>query len=358
MKPSVTATRSAPRPVPRYTALGYTQQNAPGWIGVSRGAALGIAVITTLNLLEVFAFSTSAIHNWLCDFRMITQPLSIAVLAMLATATLMYSVKPALPVTVWMATIVLVSIVAVFAGWELWEITQRVPENLRQTAMSRPLGIVMLLAVAGMGILVGDSPASYGRSSLLIIGGSSILAVLGFAIVTLQSGSIGDPLPSDAAPAILILGCAVESDGTPSEALADRMATGDKLFLDGHGKMLVLSGGPTEGTVTESAAMKKRALEAGVPETALVLDAAGINAANSVHFVAGLPELRVDRRIIVVSHWYQLARIRMLGRQAGLQVIAIPAEQQHALFDQNRLYVQEVAAFLKTCLESARKLAQ
>ena len=43
----------------------------------------------------------------------------------------------------------LVSIVAVFAGWELWEVTQRVPENLRQTAMSRPLGILMLLARIG-----------------------------------------------------------------------------------------------------------------------------------------------------------------------------------------------------------------
>ena len=48
----------------------------------------------------------------------------------------------------------------------------------------------------------------------------------------------------------------------------------------------------------------------------------------------------------------------MLGRQAGLQVIAVPAEQQHALFNQNRLYAQEVAAFLKACCESARKLAQ
>ncbi|MBC7967097.1 MAG: YdcF family protein [Fuerstia sp.] len=358
MKPAAPAARPAPRPAPQYTRQGYAQQNAPGWIGVSRGTALGIAIITTLNLLEVFAFSTSAVHNWLCDFRMITQPLSIAILAMLATATLMYSVKPALPVTVWMATIGLVSIVVVFAGWELWEVTQRVPENLRQTAMSRPLGILMLFAVAGMGILVGDSPASYGRSSLLIIGGSSILTVMGFAVVTLQSGSIGDPIPSDAAPAILILGCAVESDGTPSEALTDRMATGDKLFLDGHGKLLVLSGGPSEGSVTESAAMKKLALAAGVPETKLLLDSAGINAADSVRYAAALPELKDDRRIIVVSHWYQLARIRMLGRQAGLQVIAVPAEQQHALFNQNRIYAQEVTAFLTTCFKSAARLVQ
>jgi len=347
-------------PAPRYTVQGYTTQNAPGWISVSRGAALGIAIITTFNLLEVFAFNTSAVSNWLCNFRMITQPLCIAILAMLATAMLMYSVKPGLPGSVWMAAIGLVTLVAVFVSWELWEVTQRVPENLRQTAMSRPLGILMLLAVAGMGVLVGDSPAVYGRSSLLTIAGSSLLAVMGFIVVTLQSGSMGDPIPSDAAPAILVPGCTVDSDGTPSEALTDRVATASKLQVDGHGKMLVLSGGPGpgEGTVTESAAMQKLALEAGVPETALLLDPAGMSIETSIQFAAALPELQDDRRIIVVSHWYQLARIRMLGRQAGLQVIAVPAEQQHALFDQNRLYAQEVAAFIRTCFRSARKLAQ
>ena len=345
-------------PPPRYATQGYAVQNAPGWTSVSRGAALGIAVITTFNLLEVYVFRTSAVNNWLCNFRMITQPLCIAILAMLSTALLMYSMKPVLPGVVWMATIGLITILVVFAGWELWEITQRVPENLRQTAMSRPLGVLMLLAVAGMGILIGDSPAAYGKASLLTIAGSSVLTVLGFVVVTLQSGSIGDTLPADAAPAILVLGCTVESDGAPSEALTDRMTTGSKLHLDGHGKLLILSGGPGEGNVTESQAMQKLALEAGVPETALLLDSAGINAANSLRFAAALPELQDDRRIIVVSHWYQLARIRMLGRHAGLQVIAIPAEQQHALFNQNRIYAQEVTAFLKTSCEPAGKLMQ
>ena len=343
---------------PRYATQGQAAQNAPGWISVSRGAAFGIAVITAVNLVDVFVFGTSAVNNWLCNFRMITQPLSIAILAMLSTALLMYSMKPVLPGPVWMATIGLVTIVVVFAGWELWEITQRVPEDLRQTAMSRPLGILMLLAVAGMGILIGNSPASYGRASLLTIAGSSVLTVLGFVIVTLQTGSIGDTLPADAAPAILVLGGTVESDGAPSEAMTDRMMTAGKLHLDGHGKLVIIPGGPGEGAVTESQAMQKLAMEAGVPETALLLDSASISAADSLQFVATLPELEDDRRIIVVSHWYQLARIRMLGRHTGLQVIAIPAEQQHALFNQNRLYAEEVMAFLKTCCEPAVKLIQ
>ena len=347
-----------PAATPRYTPQGYGVQNAPGWISVSRGAALGITIITAFNLLEVFTYNTSAVNNWLCNFRMVTQPLSIAILAMLATALFMYSMKPALPGTVWMATIVLVTIIALFAGWELWEVTQRVPEALRQTAMSRPLGILMLLAVAGMGILVGDAPVAHGKASLLTISFGCILTVLGFVVVTLQSGSIGDPIPGDAAPAILVLGCTVDSDGAPSEALADRVATGSKLQVDGHGKLLVLSGGPGKGSVTESQAMQKLALECGVLQSAIQIDPAGISVINSLQFAAALPELTDDRRVIVVSHWYQLARIRMLGRQAGMQVIAIPAAQEHALFDQNRLYAQEVVAFMKSCFGSAGRMAQ
>jgi len=348
MKPGTTA--------PQYTAQGYAVQNAPGWINVSRGAALGIGVIATFNLIEVFAFNTSAVDNWLCNFRMITQPLSIAILSMLATALLLYSMKPSLPGPVWMATLALVAIVAVFSGWDVWDVTQQIPENLRQTAMSRPLGVLMLVAVAGMGILVGDSPAMHSKSSLLIIAASGMLTVLGFVVVTLQSGSVGDPVPSDAVPAILVLGCPEDSDGKPSEALTDRMATGNQLSLEGHARLLVLSGGPGEGSVTESDAMQKLALEAGVLETAIVLDPGGISAAHSIQFASEMAEIRDDRRIVVVSHWYQLARIRMLGRHAGLQVIAVPAKQQHALFDQNRIYAREVAAFLQTCLEPAKKL--
>lgn len=342
--------------IPGYTSTGHAIRNPPGWINVSRGAALGLALITAFNLTEVLALNTSAVNNWLCDFRVMTQPLCIAILAMLATALLMYSITPTLPGSVWMAASGVTVLVAVFAGWDLWDVVQRVPENLRQTAMSRSLGILMLLAVAGIGILFGNSPAASGNLSILTLGGSCLLTVLGFVIVTLQSGSIGDPVPSDAVSAILVLGCGLSSDGTPSEALTDRVATASKLQIDGHGKRLILSGGPGEGWNSESAAMKELAVKNGIPEAALLPAPGGNSASHAIQFVAGLPELKDDRHIIVVSHWYQLARIRMLGRRAGIQVFAVPAEQQHALADQNRLYAEEVAAFVQACIEPAKKL--
>ncbi len=343
------------QPVPS-TARGFAGQHAPGWISVSRGAALGISIVAAFNLCEVLQCQTSAVTNWFCNFRMIPQPLCLAVLAMLATALLMYSIKPALPGSVWMAGIAMISLLAVFTGWDLWEVTQRVPENLRQTAMSRPLGVLMLLSVAGMGIMAGDSPSARGRSSILTIALSCLLSILGFGVITLQSSSMRDTLAKEPAPAILVVGCDVGADGTPSEALADRMSTACRVLLDGHAKMMILSGGPGEGTVTETQAMRKLAIQAGVSETQLVLDSTGIGIPHSIQFAAALPELQAERRIIVVSHWYQLARIRLVARQAGFEVYAVPAEQQHALFQQNTLYAREITAFLKACCEPAKRL--
>jgi vancomycin permeability regulator SanA len=350
MKPSATT--------PRYTSQGYGAPNAPGWIGVSRGAALGLACIAAFNLFEIFAFNTSAVHNWLLSFRMIAQPLCIAVLSMLATALFMYAMKPGLPGAVWLATTCLVAFVTAFVGWDLWEVNQNSPENLRQTAMSRSLGVLMLLAVAGMGILVGDSNAVHTRSSLVTMGVSCALTLLGFVVVTLQSGSIGDAMPSDAVPVVLVLCGDIDIDGKPSEALHDRVNTAIQLFKDGHAKLIVLSGSPGDDSATGAAAMKLMAVQAGVLETAVVLDKGGIDAAQAVQFANHLPELGDDHRLIVVSHWYQLARIRMLGRQAGIQIFAVPAEQKYVPYGQNRLYAQEVMAFLKTCVNPVKKVLQ
>lgn len=348
MKPNANA--------PRYTNQGYGPVDAPGWISVSRGAALGLACIISLNLLEVFAFNTSAIHNWLCDFRMVPQPLCVVVLSMLATAFVLFSIRPVMPGSVRVVTIALVTLVAMFVAWDLWDTMQQVPESLRSTAMSRSMGTIMLFAVAGAGILAGPSSAASGMLSIFTISVSSVLSILGFIVVTLQTESIGDPMPADPAPAVHVLGCAVAADGTPSQELSDRVTTGCRLYLEGHGKLLILSGAADNGSADSTAVMKQLALNAGVPESALRLDPASATVAQAVQFAAEQPELRRDQRIILVTHWYQLARIRMVGRQTGMRIIGVPAEQRGPLTDLNRRYIKEVNAFLNTCFGPAKKL--
>jgi vancomycin permeability regulator SanA len=326
---------------------------APGWLAVSRGAALGLSCLLVLNLLEVFVHSTSAVQNWFTHLDPLTQPVGITVLSMSATALLMFAMRPALPGPVWFVSIGTVVVLGGFCGKELWQISQSVPEPLRTTSMARPLGMVMLLAVAGIGILLGNASSVRGRSSFLAILFSSILAIAGFAVVTIQSGGISDAIPSTPVPAILVFGCQLDSDGKPSEELTDRVKTASGLFLEKHGNMLVFSGAHDAEFVSRNDAMQALAAAAGVADSSIVLNPNVSNTAASIRFIELLPEVKEDRRIIAVSHWYELSRIRLLARRSGLAVSATAAEQEHALFDQNRLVAREVFEMLNVFFQPA-----
>jgi vancomycin permeability regulator SanA len=327
--------------------------SAPGWLAVSRGAALGLSCLLVLNLLEVFVYSTSAVENWFTNLQPLTQPVGITVLAMAATALVMFSLKPALPGPVWFASVGTVVLLGGFCGRELWQISQSVPESQRTTAMARPLGIVMLLAAAGIGIVLGNAGSLRGRSSILMILFSSILAIAGFAVVTIQSGGVSDPLPTTEVPVILTFGNQLEADGNPSEALADRVATASRLLLEKHGRILVLSGAFADGPVARTDAMQELAIAAGVAETSIVLDPNVSQTATSIRFAGSLPEVRDNRHIMGVSHWYELARIRLLARRSGMTVSAVAAEQEHALFNQNMLVAREVLDLLNALCQPA-----
>ena len=63
---------------------------------------------------------------------------------------------------------------------------------------------------------------------------------------------------------ILVLGCAVHSDGTPSKMLEDRIQTGVAAYQKGLGDVILMSGDRHEG-YDEVTAMERVAKELGVP---------------------------------------------------------------------------------------------
>lgn len=131
--------------------------------------------------------------------------------------------------------------------------------------------------------------------------------------------------------AILVLGAKVHADGTPSGSLLDRTRTACELWHEGWAPVLVLSGGRdrTSG-VSEPEAMRRIALDAGVPDEALVLDETGADTAASVRFTARLARGRNWFRVLVVSNDYHLARVRLLADREGLLVRTVPARETAA----------------------------
>ena len=78
------------------------------------------------------------------------------------------------------------------------------------------------------------------------------------------------------ADCILVLGCGVRPDGTPSLMLTDRLETGIALYRAGVAEKLLMSGDHGTEDYDEVNTMKRIAKESGVPS------------ADILHFLAGL----------------------------------------------------------------------
>ena len=134
------------------------------------------------------------------------------------------------------------------------------------------------------------------------------------------------------AEAIVVFGARAYADGRPSLALWDRVQHGIRLYQEGVAPVLVIS-----GSGHEVKTMKRLALEAGVPAEAIEEDPAGLNTASTV---ANLKY----RRVVVVSHYYHLARIKLVAGRSGVECYTAPCRMSRRLAKEPYFIFRECAA--------------
>ena len=148
------------------------------------------------------------------------------------------------------------------------------------------------------------------------------------------------------ADAIVIFGARVYKDGRLSNALADRMRTGCILYNEGYARQMVLSGGPGDGSIHETAAMRDMAISLGVPKEAIILDEIGLNTLATVKNIRSIYPPDANIRILAVSHFYHLPRIKMSFNREGVEVYTIPAKESYVLTKLPLFMTREIAAML------------
>jgi vancomycin permeability regulator SanA len=152
------------------------------------------------------------------------------------------------------------------------------------------------------------------------------------------------------ADAAVVFGARTYADGTPSQALADRVRTAIGLYREGLVPVLIFSGGPGDGMTSEPAAMRALAESLGVPPGAIVLDEAGLTTGATVGNTVPLFRSRGFTRVLAVSHFYHLPRVKMTYtralRAAGVEtsVYTVPAEESSPLRQMPWYMAREVAA--------------
>ena len=152
------------------------------------------------------------------------------------------------------------------------------------------------------------------RTSLFSLG---LLCGLCLYPIVLMS-TIGNHKADTHTDAALVLGARVYEDGTPSDALSDRVIAGIELYQAGLCDVLVFSGGPGAGTWTEPAVMRRIAIEQGVPETAIMLDEHGYNTTASARNYAMLQQQHGWASVTGVTHFYHTPRLKLALRREGI----------------------------------------
>ena len=162
-------------------------------------------------------------------------------------------------------------------------------------------------------------------AALCLLLGIAVLAVNGHV-----KRSAGQYILSDADAAalenvdcILVLGCGVREDGSPSLMLRDRLDMGLALYESGAAPKLLMSGDHSRTDYDEVNAMKDVALQAGVPSADVFMDHAGFSTYESMYRAR---DIFCVERVIIVSQRYHLYRAVYNARQLGLDAWGVAAE--------------------------------
>lgn len=114
---------------------------------------------------------------------------------------------------------------------------------------------------------------------------------------------------------ILILGCGIKDDNTPSDMLKDRLDTGYELYTSGMAQKILVSGDNGQEGYNEIHVMLHYLLDKGVPEEDLFCDHAGFSTYDSVHRAQSI--FGVSKMVIVTQKYHQY-RALFIADQLGI----------------------------------------
>ncbi len=153
------------------------------------------------------------------------------------------------------------------------------------------------------------------------------------------------------ADCIIVLGCQVRADGTPSDMLRDRLDRGIELYYAGVAPKLLMSGDHGQTEYDEVNTMKQYAIDAGVPSEDIFMDHAGFSTYESIYRAK---EIFQADNIVVVTQDYHLYRALYIADKFGLTAHGVACDY-HTYAGQIMREVREILARNKDFLTSIFK---
>lgn len=122
---------------------------------------------------------------------------------------------------------------------------------------------------------------------------------------------------------VIVLGCKVYNDGTPSAMLRDRLLTAITLMQNGVTDRMLVSGDHGREAYDEVNAMKDFAIEKGIPSEKIFMDHAGFSTYETLYRARDVFQAK---RVIIVTQTYHLYRALYVARSLGIEAYGVSAD--------------------------------
>ena len=322
-----------------------------------RAIALFFGCFALLNLVIGIRSPGFDANLWWIDLRfmsMLPMRFSLGVVSLVLIA---FAVVPATKQR-WRqrVTAVVAVVIAMLAAFNAVQFYRQLAAGTFRSHFPIPLSLFVCLAFLLIFRAALRPPSSLPVSRQLagIFVGLLICVFLFPVLQVLCFGKTDYRRPADV---VVVLGARAYKNGEPSDALADRVRTAAELYNQGLVKKLLMSGGPGDGDIHETEAMRRYAVKLGVHTEDIYADEGGINTQATVTNTEPMFARLQARRILVVSHFYHLPRIKMAYHRDGWEVYTVPATEKYFLRETPYMVLREVAALWVYYLRPLRSVA-
>lgn len=345
-----------PTALPASTPVAAGKSTGAIRTGISRGMALFLGLFSLLNLLIELRHPKFDANLWWIDLfplPKIAPLVAQAALLFVAITWLAYAFMPVMVDWRSRVTATAIELLWLFVAWNMLNYYAGLFRGNFHTAFAMPFSFFVAIALwlIWRGVR-HERPQRGPKTWGIMLLTASFLAVVFPLLQMICFGLTDYRRPADA---VVVFGARVYENGVPSDAVANRVETAVALYNDKKLfiSKLILSGGRADGGLaSETDAMRKLAMQKGVPFEDILIDPLGVNTKATVHnltpIMAKIREEFADRHeptLLAVSDFYHLPRIKMSFELEERNVRTVPVREPLAQLP--KFMLREVAALWK-----------
>jgi uncharacterized SAM-binding protein YcdF (DUF218 family) len=185
------------------------------------------------------------------------------------------------------------------------------------------------------------------KKAIKIIKYLAIIGVLIAVIIELDIIRFGSIAKAKNSDCIIVLGCQVKGT-VPSPFLQRRLKEGIRLYKEGYGKHIIVSGGQGPGEdISEAEAMKKYLLDNGIDEASIIMEDKSKNTMENLAFSKEVMEAKDFKTAVVVSNKFHLRRVSLMCKSLDLNTNYSGVFVSEHKASEYKGYVREVPGILK-----------